>query len=249
MHGSRSSVTALIESIMQGTKATSDKLANVEMVVIPSYVFLQQVETQLVDSLISWGAQNLHAGAQGAFTGEISGPMLVDFGCQYVLVGHSERRTLFHEDLSVVAEKFKAAIENGLQPMLCVGESLAQREKQETYKVITEQLESVIQFVGIEAFRHAVIAYEPIWAIGTGLTASPEQAQEVHSFIRQLLAKHNVDIANAMRILYGGSVKADNAAGLFAMSDIDGGLVGGASLDAKSFIAICEAASSHLVSI
>lgn len=244
MHGTRAGVVSLIEGIKHGLKAShSEKMTNVEIVVLPSFVFLQQVESLLVDTLVAWGAQNHYMGAQGAFTGEISGPMLVDFGCQYVLVGHSERRTLFHEDLDLVAAKFQSAIECGLQPILCVGETLAQREKGETEKVITEQLESVIKAVGIDTFRHAVIAYEPVWAIGTGLTASPQQAQDVHALIRRLLAKHNVDIANAMRILYGGSVKADNAAGLFAMPDIDGGLVGGASLDAKGFLAICNAAS------
>jgi len=168
--------------------------------------------------------------------------MLVDFGCQYVLVGHSERRILFNEDLVLVAAKFKAAMKAGLQPLLCVGETLAQREKGETERVIKDQLESVLQDVGVEVFRRSIIAYEPVWAIGTGLTATPEQAQEVHLFIRDVLGRRSMEVANAMRILYGGSVKADNAAGLFAMPDIDGALVGGASLEAKSFLAICQAA-------
>lgn len=239
MHSSRSEAVALVEAIKQGAKTLS---TTIDVAVFPSFVHLQQVEALLVDTLVSWGAQNLYLGKQGAFTGEVSAPMLVDYGCQYVLVGHSERRLLFKEDLKLIAEKFKTALEFGIQPVLCVGETLEQREKQETESVLTEQLVSVIQAAGIDAFRHAVIAYEPVWAIGTGLTATPDQAQETHAFIRQLLAQHNVDIANGMRILYGGSVKADNAAGLFAMPDIDGGLVGGASLDAKSFLAICEAA-------
>lgn len=236
MHGTRSDVHALVEAIKQVPVAHAD------VVVFPSFVFLQQVETLLVDSQVSWGGQNLYLGKQGAFTGEISGPMLVDFGCQYVLVGHSERRTIFHEDLDLIAAKFKNALEFGLQPVLCIGETLAEREKGLTEKVLTAQLESVIHSAGINAFRHAVIAYEPVWAIGTGLTATPEQAQEAHAFIRQLVAGHDAEMANLLRILYGGSVKADNAAGLFSKPDIDGALVGGASLDAKSFLAICEAA-------
>lgn len=239
MHGSRRSSDELVQAIKQGAKALS---ATVDIIVFPSYVFLPQIENSLTDSAIAWGAQNLYLGAQGAFTGEISGPMLVDFGCQYVLVGHSERRMVFHEDLDVITAKFKAALEFGLKPILCVGETLAQREKGETEQVISQQLKSVVDSVGIEAFQQAVVAYEPVWAIGTGLTASPEQAQDVHAFIRQQLANYDVDIANGLRILYGGSVKADNAAGLFAKPDIDGGLVGGASLDAKSFLGICEAA-------
>ncbi len=237
MCGSRCNVDALADAIKKGTKSFSTKI---DIVIFPSFVHLQLIENILVDTLVSWGGQNLYLGAQGAFTGEISGPMLVDYGCQYVLVGHSERRIIFHEDLKLIAAKFKTALEYGLKPVLCIGETLAEREQQKTEKVITEQLESVIELAGIDAFRHAVIAYEPVWAIGTGLTATPEQAQEVHAFIRKLLAKHHPDIANTICILYGGSVKADNAAGLFAMPDIDGGLVGGASLEAKSFLAICE---------
>lgn len=239
MHGNRQSVESLIEGIKQGASLLAEK---VEIAVFPSFVYLPSIESKLKDSGISWGAQNLYLGAQGAFTGEISGPMLIDYGCRYVLIGHSERRMYFFEDLKLVAAKFKAAIEYKLQPILCVGETLAQREKNETKQVIAEQLDSVIQLAGLEAFKKAVIAYEPVWAIGTGLTASPEQAQEVHAFIRQQLSKHNVDLAKSISILYGGSVKADNAAGLFAMSDIDGGLVGGASLDANTFLSICQAA-------
>jgi triosephosphate isomerase len=175
--------------------------------------------------------------------------MLKDAGCQYVLVGHSERRALFHDDLPLVAEKFKAAQQAGLTPILCVGETRAEREAGQTESVIRKQLESVIAAAGIEAFRQAVIAYEPVWAIGTGLTATPEQAQAVHAFIRQLFAQNNVDIAKTICILYGGSMKPDNAASLLAMADIDGGLIGGASLDAKSFLAICAAASQAEVKI
>lgn len=236
MHGSRCGAQSLLKALKEGAKDISE----VDMVVFPSFVHLSAAEELLADSLISWGAQNLYVGESGAFTGEVSGPMLVDYGCQYVLVGHSERRILFHEDVILVAAKFKAALQFGLQPVLCVGETLAQRERNETEAVIKEQIESVIHMVSINLFRHAVIAYEPVWAIGTGLTATPEQAQDVHKFIRDCLAKHHVDVANTVRILYGGSVKADNAKSLFAMPDIDGGLVGGASLDAKSFLEICR---------
>lgn len=236
MHGSRCGVISLLTDIKEGAQGLSE----VDIAVFPSFVHLSAVEEALADSLISWGAQNLYLGETGAFTGEISGPMLVDYGCQYVLVGHSERRILFNEDLLLVASKFQAALQCGLQPVLCVGETLAQRERNETETVIKDQIESVIQLVNINLFKHAVIAYEPVWAIGTGLTASPEEAQAVHQFIRSCLAKHHVEVADTVRILYGGSVKPDNAKGLFAMPDIDGGLVGGASLDAKSFLEICR---------
>lgn len=238
MNGTRSEVISLVESIKQGV----GKRSAVDVAVFPSFVHIQQVEQLLVGSPINWGGQNLYMGTSGALTGEVSGPMLADFGCRYVLVGHSERRQLFHEDLTLVAAKFKAAQQFGLKPILCVGESLTQREKGQTEKVIQEQLQSVVDEAGIAAFRQAVVAYEPIWAIGTGLTATPQQAQELHAFIRQWVAKQEVDVANTLRILYGGSVKADNAASLFAMADIDGGLVGGASLDAKGFLEIIRAA-------
>jgi len=238
MHGSLSQVLVLLEAIKQGAQT----LSSVDIVVLPSFVYLQQTENILSHSSVGWGAQNLYLGNSGAFTGEVSGAMLVDFGCRYVLIGHSERRHLFNEDLTLVAAKFKAAIEAKLQPILCLGETLEERKNGETENIISQQLESVIHAVEINAFRHAVIAYEPIWAIGAGSTATPEQAQKVHAFIRMRLTQYDPDIANTMRILYGGSVKADNAAGLFRMADIDGALVGGASLEAKSFLAICEAA-------
>jgi len=203
-------------------------------------VHLALAKTCLSGSSVLLGAQNLYIGTQGAFTGEVSAPMLAEIGCEYVLVGHSERRAIFHEDLHLVAEKFKAAQAAGLTPILCIGETRTQRENGETETVVRQQLESVIELVGIDAFKQVVIAYEPVWAIGTGLTATPEQAQEVHAFIRGLLAQNNVDIAGAIRILYGGSMKAENAASLLAMPDIDGGLIGGASLEADSFLAICK---------
>ncbi len=238
MFGSRAQAQTLIEGIKAGASAYSA----IDIAVFPSFIHLQQAESLLKGTSIAWGGQNLYIGESGAFTGEVSAPMLVDYGCQYVLIGHSERRSIFREDLDTIAAKFKAAIQFGLKPVLCVGETLQQREKGETRSVITEQLVSVIAAAGIETFKKAVIAYEPVWAIGTGLTATPLQAQEVHEFIREELGKYERNIANSIQILYGGSVKADNAAGLFAMPDIDGGLVGGASLETKSFLAICQAA-------
>ncbi len=241
MHGSESKVKALVGGIKQGAHAYSD----IEILVLPTFVHLAQVRDLLGQTSLSWGAQNLYLGAQGPFTGEVAGPMLKELGCRYVLVGHSERRTLFHEDLALIAAKFKAAHEAGLTPILCVGETRAQHEQGEKEQVIRQQLESVIQLTGIDVFRQAVIAYEPVWAIGTGLHATPEQAQAVHAFIRQLIAQNNVDIAKTIRILYGGSMKPENAAALLAKPDIDGGLIGGASLDANSFLAICAAASKE----
>lgn len=238
MHGSLSQVHTLLDGIKKGAVHCH----SVDILVLPVFVYLPEVQKCLMGTTIMWGAQDLHPGTQGAFTGEVSGSMLEEFGCNYVLAGHSERRSLFHEDNATVAAKVKAALEAGLIPILCVGETRAQRESGTTEAVVQAQLEAVIGLVGIDAFRQVVIAYEPVWAIGTGLTATPEQAQAVHAFIRQLIAQNNVDIAGVIRILYGGSMKADNAAALLAMPDIDGGLIGGASLDASSFLAICQAA-------
>lgn len=245
MHGLLHQARALAESIKQ----QAVDYAHLDIAVLPPFVHLPLVREVLQPSSVTWGAQNLYLGVQGAFTGEVSGAMLQDLGCQFVLVGHSERRALFHEDLSLVAAKFKAAIDAGLTPILCVGETQVQREAGETEKIISQQLESVIQFAGISAFEQAVIAYEPVWAIGTGLTATPEQAQAVHVFIRHIIAQNNVDLAKTIRILYGGSMKPENAASLLAKPDIDGGLIGGASLDAHSFLAICAAASSEQLRI
>jgi triosephosphate isomerase len=243
MNGSRNDATTLLQALKQGAAPFN----NIEIAVFPSFVHIPLAQDTLGDATIVWGAQDLYPGASGAFTGEVSGPMLTDFGCQYVLIGHSERRHIFHESLDLVAEKFIAANDANLKPILCLGESLDERESNRTEVVLTKQLESVLKAASISAFKQTVIAYEPVWAIGTGLTASPAQAQEAHAFIRGLLAKQDVNLANSMRILYGGSVKADNATGLFAMPDIDGALVGGASLDVKSFLAICQASSSALI--
>lgn len=245
MNGSLSQAKTLIEGIKQGASAYSD----IDILVCPPFVHLALAHQLLEKSTIMLGAQNLYLGAQGAFTGEVSGTMLKDVGCEYVLVGHSERRSIFHDDLTSVNEKFTAAQQAGLKPILCIGETREEREAGKTEQVIRTQLQAVIDAAGIEAFRQAVIAYEPVWAIGTGLTATPEQAQEVHAYIRQLLAQINVDIAQTICILYGGSMKPDNAASLLSMNDIDGGLIGGAALDAKSFLAICAAASRAEVKI
>lgn len=238
MNNSRSEAKALLQAIKTGAQ----ELKGVDIVVFPSFVHLQLTEDILANTLVGWGGQNLHTEQSGAFTGEISGSMLTNYGCQYVLVGHSERRQLFNENLKIVAEKFKAASQVGLQPILCVGETLEQRENGQTDAIIAEQLSSVIHAVGMDLFQKAIIAYEPVWAIGTGLTATPEQAQATHAFIRNHLKQYHVEVAATVRILYGGSVKADNAEGLFAMPDIDGGLVGGASLSASQFLGICSKA-------
>jgi len=240
MHGSQALINSLVEGIKQGAGAYS----NIDILLLPTFVHLTAVKALLGSSPILLGAQNLYLGAQGAYTGEVSGPMLKEIGCDYVLIGHSERRTLFHENLDLVAAKFKAALEANLKPILCIGETREQRERGETEQVVKQQLETVITAAGMNALSQAVIAYEPVWAIGTGLTATPEQAQTVHAYIRRTISQNNVDIAKTIRILYGGSMKADNAASLLAMPDIDGGLIGGASLDAKSFLAICAAAST-----
>jgi len=195
----------------------------------------------LSGSKVKWGAQDVHQLEKGAYTGEVSAAMLRDFGCSYVIVGHSERRAYYGESSRLVAEKFLAAQQVGLSPILCVGESLEQRESGVTERVVAEQLDALLELGGVQALRGSVVAYEPVWAIGTGKTASSDQAQSVHAFIRQRVASHDGQIAAGLCILYGGSVKANNAAELFAMPDIDGGLIGGASLVADEFLAICRA--------
>jgi triosephosphate isomerase len=199
------------------------------------------VEQQLSGTPIAWGTQNLSEHASGAYTGEVAGPMLQDFHCAYVIVGHSERRTLYGETDEVVARKFAAARKIGLKPILCVGETLEERDQSITESVVERQLKAVLDLEGVEAFNDAVIAYEPVWAIGTGRTATPQQAQDVHAFIRAKLADRDSAVAAKTRILYGGSMKAANAGELLAMPDIDGGLIGGASLEAKEFLAIAKA--------
>jgi len=237
MHGSKAMVSKLLEGLLAGSSA-NDK---VDLAVFPSFPYLSLTETTLSGSHIHWGGQTLNPNPQGAHTGETSGSMLVDMGCRYVLVGHSERRAIYAESDSDVAERFKAALDAGLEPVLCVGETLEERENNQTEAVVARQLDAVINSVGIDAFSRAIVAYEPVWAIGTGLTATPDQAQSVHAFIRDKLSSLNGIIGGQLQILYGGSVKGSNAAELFAQSDIDGGLVGGASLTAEDFLAIYSA--------
>jgi triosephosphate isomerase len=237
MNGTLAGVRELLAGVLDG--ATT--LSGVELAVLPPFVYLPEAAARLAGSPVLWGGQNLSEHAAGAYTGEVAGSMLRDYDCRYVLVGHSERRSLYGETSSRVADKFVAARTAGLIPILCVGESLDEREKGMTESVVAEQLDAVLERVGIDDLAQSVIAYEPVWAIGTGKTATPEQAQEVHAFIRGRLAVHDATIADSMRILYGGSVKAANAAQLFRQPDIDGGLIGGASLDAKEFLAIARA--------
>ena len=238
MHGSRADIAKLLNDLQRLTPP----LNRADVAVCPPFVYLDAVRQQLAGGSIGWGGQNVSTELKGAFTGEISAPMLGDCGCSVVIVGHSERRQLFHEDSAMVADKAAVCLESDLTPIVCVGESQGQREDGRTLEVIAEQLSAVQARLSVEQLARVVIAYEPVWAIGTGLTATPEQAQEVHAFIRQQLATQNVAMADSVRILYGGSVKADNAAVLFAQPDIDGGLVGGASLNAEEFAAICKAA-------
>lgn len=240
MNGTRAQAAALVDDILAGI----DTVGETDVAVCPPFVHIALVAERLADGGgVRWGAQNLDVHASGAYTGEISGPMLRDYGCTYVIVGHSERRTLYGEDDQTVARKFQAAQSAELVPILCVGEQLEEREAGRTEAVVGRQLDAVLEQAGVEAFARAVIAYEPVWAIGTGRTATPEQAQEVHAFIRQRLAALDGGVASGVRILYGGSVKASNAAALFQQPDIDGGLIGGASLKGEEFLAICRAAA------
>lgn len=237
MNGSHESNSELINAITQGVAAGIQG----EVAICPPSVYISAVADLIKGTELRFGAQNVSQIESGAFTGEVSASMLKDIGCQYVIVGHSERRALYAENDALVAEKFVAVQTNGMVPILCIGELLQEREANSTEEVIARQLDAVIDLAGIAAFKNAVVAYEPVWAIGTGKTATPEQAQEVHEFIRLRLARHDNETADIVRILYGGSVKADNAEQLFEMADIDGGLIGGASLVAEDFITICRA--------
>ena len=237
MHGS----LAQNESLLSAVKSGSTQLSHVDIAVCAPFPYLAQLKHELSASAVKWGAQDVHQLEKGAFTGEVSAPMLADFGCKYVIVGHSERRNIYGETSLLVAEKFAAAQRAGLTPILCLGETLEQRESGATEVVVAEQLDAVIALVGIHALGKAVVAYEPVWAIGTGKTATQDQAQAVHAFIRQRIAGHDAQVAQGLVILYGGSVKAANAPELFAMADIDGGLIGGAALIAEEFLGICRA--------
>jgi len=240
MNGNLASNQVLLQALVTALS----RVAGVKCAICAPYPYLAQVQQLLSGSGIAWGAQNVSQFESGAYTGEISGAMLVDFGCRYVIVGHSERRSLLGETSEVVAEKYAAALKAGVTPILCVGETLNEREAGATERVVGEQLDAVLTHSGALSFAHAVIAYEPVWAIGTGKTATPEQAQAVHAFIRGRVAEHDATVAGNVQVLYGGSVKGSNAAQLLAMPDIDGGLIGGASLDANELAAICKSASS-----
>jgi len=246
MHGSQQMTTDLISGIANGVLEKDGGDLGYDIMVCPSAPYLSHAlsVSESASGLVKVGSQNVSPYEQGAYTGEVSLPMLSELGCQYVLLGHSERRSIFGETNESVAEKFAAcaASETDIIPVLCIGESLPDREQGNTEAVVGAQIDAVLDIVGIGGFANAVIAYEPVWAIGTGVTASPEQAQEVHAFIRGKLAALNAQTADAIQILYGGSVKPDNAEKLFAEPDIDGGLVGGASLNQDSFVGICEAA-------
>ncbi len=237
MHGGLAQNAELLNAVRSGM----DLIDGMDCAVCVPFPYLAQAQQALAGSRVKLGAQDVHQLDKGAYTGEVSASMLRDFGCQYVIVGHSERRAYYGESSHLVAEKFLAAQQAGLTPILCVGETLAQRESDVTEAVIAEQLDALIQLAGVGALRGAVVAYEPVWAIGTGKTASSTQAQAVHAFIRGRVAVDDAQIASELVILYGGSVKANNAVELFAMPDIDGGLIGGAALVAEEFLAICRA--------
>ena len=236
---------ALVNTIVSGL--TSVKLQdNVDVVVCPSFPFLSELTSQIttnkLNEAIHVGAQNVSAHESGAYTGEISTQMLQELSVKFVIIGHSERRSYYNETSIEAAHKISAALKSGLTPILCIGESESERAEEQTEKVLASQLQPVIDEVGIESFANIVIAYEPVWAIGTGKTASSEMAQETHKFIRQFLAKANADVADKISLLYGGSVNASNCEELFAQADIDGGLIGGASLQVEQFNQICSTA-------
>jgi triosephosphate isomerase (TIM) len=233
MNGTRSSAESLAKGIVAGLGADIADIA----ICVP-YVFLSDIGQIVNNTRLALGAQNVADKPSGAYTGEVSAAMLKEFACKYALVGHSERRTFYGDTDQSVAARFCQAQEQGVIPVLCIGETLEQRKQEQTFEVITTQLDAVVGMAGIAAFSKAVIAYEPVWAIGTGLTATDEQAQEAHQFIRNYLAAKDQVVAEEIQILYGGSAKPDNAKGLFSMPDIDGGLIGGASLDAESFLKI-----------
>jgi len=236
MNASKDSVKSLVGGILSGMEGV-----NSEVLVCVPFPYLSQVELLIEGSNLKLGAQNININASGAFTGEISADMIKDFGAKHVIVGHSERRSLYGETSSVVAKKTKAALDAGMTPLLCVGESLEHRQSGKTEAVVEEQINAVIELLGIDSFHNIIVAYEPVWAIGTGMTATPEQAQAVHLFIRNLLGESSENIAQKTPILYGGSMNAGNAVELISCPDIDGGLIGGAALKAEDFLQICKA--------
>jgi len=237
MNGSRDSVKTLVTGINAGMA----DISGVSVVVCAPYVFLADVQALLEGSAVELGAEDCATETSGAYTGEVAAAMLPEFGCSFVIVGHSERRSLYGESDEVVAAKYAKVQEAGMTPILCIGELLDEREQGITEQVVARQLDAVINASGVASLANAVIAYEPVWAIGTGLTASPEQAQQVHAFIRSRVAGHDAEVAAGVRILYGGSMKPSNAAELIGQADVDGGLIGGASLVADDFLGICRA--------
>jgi triosephosphate isomerase len=238
LNGTFASINTLIGGLAEGVA----QVENAQVAVCPPYVYLPEVHGKLKGTSIALGAQDVCDEDGGAFTGEVSAPMLKEVGCHYVIVGHSERRHIYHESDVLTARKFAAVRRAGLVPVLCVGELLEEREQGITEQVVARQINAVIDHEGVLALSNAVVAYEPVWAIGTGKTATPHEAQEVHAFIRRHIGELEPDLADNLRILYGGSVKASNAMDLFGMDDIDGGLIGGASLKSDEFLAICKAA-------
>jgi triosephosphate isomerase len=241
MHGTRAENAQLVEALLLGLPNQPPA----EIVVCPPFVYLWEVSRLLKSSSIALGAQSVCAEGLGAFTGEVCATMLKDVGCEYLIVGHSERRAVYREDDALVARKFLAGQSHGMVPILCLGETLEEREKNQTDAVVSRQLEAVLNLAGVASLQSAVIAYEPVWAIGTGKNASPQQAQDVHAHIRSVVAARDAKIAADVRIVYGGSVKAANAREIFSMPDVDGGLIGGASLKADEFLKICAAAQAH----
>jgi len=239
MHGSLSANQHLLQGILEGVR----HLNNADFLVCVPYPYVGQAQSLLAGSNVAWGAQNLCSTKNGALTGAVSPEMLTDFGCTYALIGHSERRNLFHETDDTAAARFIAAQEAGLIPIFCMGESAEERDSDWTEYIVGRQLDSIIRRLGPDVLKRAVLAYEPLWAVGSDQPATPQQAQEVHAFIRKRVARCDAAVAAGVRILYGGSVNGSNAAGLFAMPDIDGGLVGRASLTAADFVPVCRAAN------
>lgn len=237
MNATKETVNTLVLGILKGLS----EVKNSKVIVCAPFPYLSQVEALATHSQLNIGAQDLNVNASGAFTGEVSADMIKDFSVEYVVVGHSERRSLYGETDEIVADKVQVALDNGLTPLFCIGELLEERESGKTEVVVSRQINAVIAKVGIQAFQNIIIAYEPVWAIGTGVTATPQQAQDTHAFIRSLLAKNDADIAQSTPILYGGSMNPANAVELIVCEDIDGGLIGGASLKSEDFLSICKA--------
>jgi triosephosphate isomerase len=239
MNGSRESIAILLD----GIKAGMGDITTAEVAVCAPSIYMGDVQARLEGSDVTWGGQDVSVHDSGAYTGETAASMLQDFGCKYAIIGHSERRTYHAESDALVAEKFEQAINNGLVPLFCIGETLEEREQGITEDVVARQIDAVLDRVGAEGMAKGVIAYEPVWAIGTGMTASPQQAQDVHAFIRGRVAAADAAVAEKVQILYGGSMNAGNAAELLSQPDIDGGLIGGASLKADDFLTIARAAN------